>query len=229
MSKQAPTVEVDVISDVMCPWCYIGKKNLESAASQLGEIAIDVSWRPYQLDPTIPPGGKDRKEYLDAKFGGPEKAREIYKRVEDAGSAAGIGFRFDAIKVAPNTLDAHRVIRWAGGVSNEVQDRLVNRLFALYFEQGGNVGDTEILVSAAGECGMDEQLVRDLLASDQDKDAVIAEIGLAQQMGVTGVPCFIVGKKYAVMGAQPASTLVQAIRQVQAERAEEEQFGTGQG
>lgn len=224
MAEEVRTMDIDIISDVMCPWCYIGKKNLENAISGITDIKLNIHWRPYQLDPTLPPEGKDRRKYLEDKFGGPEKARDIYKRVEDAGKAAGIDFRFQAIEVSPNTLDAHRVIRWAGGQGDETQSKLVNRLFELYFLEGGNIGDHEVLAGAAELAGMDGALVRRLLASDADRDAVEAEIHQAQSMGVTGVPCFIVDRRYAVMGAQPSEVLAQAIRQADAENREEAEY-----
>ena len=227
MTNPTRTVEIDIVSDVMCPWCYIGKKNLEAAADELDGITLNIHWRPFQLDPTLPDKGKDRRQYLEDKFGGPEKARDIYKRVEDAGKAAGIDFRFQAIEVSPNTINAHRVIRWAGGQGDDIQGKLVNRLFELYFLEGGNIGDHEVLAGAAEHAGMDGALVRRLLASDADRDAVEAEIRQAQSMGVTGVPCFIIDRRYAVMGAQPSQVLAQAIRQSDAENREESQFSQG--
>ncbi len=214
------TISVDIVSDVMCPWCYIGKRNLESAAAALDGIEIEVRWRPYQLDATLPQEGKDRAVYLEEKFGGKERAREIYKRVEDAGAAAGIDFRFDDIKVSPNTLDAHRLIRWAGGLGVEAQNKVVERLFELYFEEGANIADPMVLSAVAEGAGMDGGVVRELLASDRDKAEVTAEIAQAQRMGVTGVPCFFIGDRYGVMGAQPPQALIEAIRQAADEKAD---------
>lgn len=218
------TVQIDVISDVMCPWCYIGKRHLEMAAEALEEIDVEIHWRPYQLDPTLPQEGKDRREYLNDKFGGEDRAGEIYQRVQDAGMEAGIDFKFDAIAVSPNTLDAHRLIRWAGGQGVDAQNAIVDRLFQLYFLEGANIGDTQVLADAAAECGLDGALVSQLLEGDQDKDAVQNEISTAQQMGVTGVPCFILDKRFAVMGAQPPASLAQVIRQAIAERSDEAQY-----
>ncbi len=206
-------VQVDVVSDVMCPWCYIGKRRLEEAVESLDGVDVEIRWRPFQLDATLPPEGRDRREYLETKFGGPERAKEIYARIEDAGRDENLDFDFQAIKVSPNTIDAHRVIRWAANEKGEVQDKLVEQLFKLYFMEGSNVGDHSVLIQAAKDAGMDEAIVGALLATDQDKDAVTQEIAVAQQMGVTGVPCFIIDNKYAVMGAQEAGHIAEAIKQ----------------
>ncbi|MEM7067525.1 MAG: DsbA family oxidoreductase [Pseudomonadota bacterium] len=205
-------LEIDVISDVMCPWCYIGKTNLDAAISQLPELEVEVRWRPYQLDATLPKEGKDRATYLNDKFGGEARAKEIYGRIKDAGKALGIDFNFEGMKVSPNTLDAHRVILWAGGQSAEIQNKLVERLFEIYFLEGGHIGDDEVLVKAAQFAGMDGEIVSSLLSTEDDKDRVQSEIGHAAEMGVQGVPCFIIDNKFAVMGAQPPEQMVEAMR-----------------
>jgi predicted DsbA family dithiol-disulfide isomerase len=217
MARQKITV--DVVSDVVCPWCYVGQKRLERAIQAVPEIDVEVRWRPYQLDPSIPPQGKDRRRYMLDKFGSEERIQQIHERIEGLGKAEGIDFAFDKIKVAPNTLDAHRVIRWAGGAGNGIQNDLVRRLFALNFEQGQNIGDAAVLIDAARDAGMDESLVMTLLPTDADKVEVEEEIATAARMGITGVPCFLLEEKYAVMGAQEAGTLADAIRQVAAEKA----------
>jgi predicted DsbA family dithiol-disulfide isomerase len=207
------TVSVDVISDVVCPWCYIGQKRLEKAADG-SDVAVDIRWRPYQLDATIPPEGKDRKAYMLAKFGSEERLRQIHDRIVPLGAAEGIDFHFEDIRIAANTLDAHRVIRWAASADPGVQNRVVKALFAANFEKGEYIADHAELARIAGENGMDASLVATLLASDADKDAVRAEIEQAQRMGVTGVPCFLLEGRYAVMGAQDVEVLADAIRQV---------------
>lgn len=210
---------IDVVSDAVCPWCYVGQKRLDKALAAVPEVEAVVSWRPFQLDPTIPPQGKDRRDYMLAKFGSDERLREIHARIEPLGEAEGIHFDFDAIKVSPNTLDAHRLIRWAGAAGNGVQNRLVRELFGLYFERGANIGDHAVLVGAARDSGMDASVVESLLPTDADRDTVSAEIATASRMGVTGVPCFLLENKYAVMGAQDAAALADAIRQVAAAKA----------
>lgn len=212
------SITVDVVSDVVCPWCFIGQKRLDKAIAASG-IDVHVNWRPFQLDPTIPPAGKDRRDYMLEKFGSEERIREIHARIEPLGVAEGIDFDFDAIKVAPNTLDAHRVIRWAGAAGEDVQNRLVRKLFQLNFEEGKNLGDPSVLTEAAREAGMDAAIVETLLPTDADVEAVRGEIATASRMGVTGVPCFLLEGKYAVMGAQDAATLADAIRQVATAKA----------
>jgi predicted DsbA family dithiol-disulfide isomerase len=208
------TISIDIISDVMCPWCYVGHKRLEKAISTLDDIDVEISWRPFQLDPTLPREGKDRQTYLNEKFGGKERAAGFYAQIEGAGKEEGIPFNFDAIKVSPNTLDAHRIIRWAASAGKDVQEKVVRRLFQLYFEEGANIADHEVLIKAARDAGMDSSIVETLLPTDADRDAVISEIRTAQQMGVSGVPCFIFEGRYAVMGAQDATVLADAISQI---------------
>ncbi|MER8476761.1 DsbA family protein [Mesorhizobium sp. M1163] len=212
------SITVDVVSDVVCPWCFIGQKRLDKAIAAV-DIDVHIRWRPFQLDPTIPPEGKNRRDYMVAKFGSEQRIREIHARIEPLGEAEGISFAFDAIKVAPNTLDAHRLIRWAGTAGEAVQNRLVRRLFQLNFEEGANLGDHAVLIEAAREACMDASVVETLLPTDADVEAVRTEIATASRMGISGVPCFLLEGKYAVMGAQDADTLADAIRQVAAAKA----------
>ncbi|MGA8603184.1 MAG: DsbA family oxidoreductase, partial [Beijerinckiaceae bacterium] len=157
---------IDIVSDVVCPWCYIGKRNLEAALAELPRDDIEIRWRPYQLDPTIPPEGIARRAYLERKFG--ERVDEIYTRVAAAGRDAGIDFAFDRIERSPNTLDAHRLIRWSQSVGKQVE--LVERLFRDFFVEGRDVGDRAVLIEAAGAVGMELDVVKRLLAGNADKD-----------------------------------------------------------
>jgi predicted DsbA family dithiol-disulfide isomerase len=211
------TVAIDVVSDVMCPWCYIGKRRLETAAAARPDIGLEVRWRPFQLDPTIPAEGMDRRLYLERKFGGAEAAERRYAPVRAAGEAEAIPFAFDQIRRSPNTINAHRLIRWAGQAG--VQDAMVERLFRLYFIEGGDLTDTAVLAQAASEVGLERALVERLLAGDSDVAEVSAEIEAAQSMGITGVPTFIVAGRYAVVGAHPAEVLSDAIAKAKAEMA----------
>ncbi len=219
------SISVDVVSDVVCPWCYIGQKRLDRAIAALDGIEVGVRWRPFQLDPSIPAGGMDRKAYMLAKFGSEEKLREIHTRIEALGQAEGIEFDFAAIGVSPNTIDAHRVIRWAGASGGNVQDRLVRGIFELYFERGANVGDHGVLVDAAREAGMDASVVAALLPTGADRDAVSTEVETASRMGISGVPCFLLEGRYAVMGAQDSATLADAMTEIAEAKARGELGG----
>lgn len=214
------SLAIDVVSDVVCPWCYVGQKRLEEAMALAPEIEVRLRWRPYQLDPDIPPEGHDRKAYMQAKFGDGGRLEEMQARLEELGRDAGIMFRFDDISRSPNTLDAHRLIRWAASADGaNAQNAVVKRLFQLYFEEGADVGDRQVLIDAARDAGMDAALVETLLATGADIDEVEAEIDTARRMGVTGVPCFLLENRYAIMGAQDAGTLADAMRQVAGAKA----------
>ncbi len=216
MDDAVEPIEIDVISDVMCPWCYIGKRRLEKALAMLPDVPVNVRWRPFQLDHTIPETGVDRQEYLSGKFGSAERADEIYENVRNAGREEQIPFEFEKITISPNTLNAHRIIRWA--MAEGVQDAVVERLFQLYFIEGANLTDINVLTDAAVDAGLDRFVVERLLAGDADKAETQAEIAQARQMGVTGVPAFIIGNRYAVMGAREPEAIAQAIAEVAKER-----------
>jgi predicted DsbA family dithiol-disulfide isomerase len=211
-------ITIDIVSDAVCPWCYIGKRNLEAALADLPGVEAEIHWRPYQLDPTIPPEGVDRKAYLQRKFG--PRVGEIYGRVTEAGAAAGLSFAFEQIARSPNTLDAHRLIRWS--MSAGRQDAIVERLFRDFFIDGKDIGDRGVLLAAARDCGMDPEIVSGLLDSDADKDLVRNEIAQAQDLGVTGVPFYILNGKFGLPGAQPSDVLKRAIGRA-IERGEEGQ------
>jgi predicted DsbA family dithiol-disulfide isomerase len=213
MSASGEPVEIDVVSDVVCPWCFVGKRRLDQAVAVAG-LPLAVSWRPYQLDPTIPPEGRNRRDYMQAKFGSAEKIKHIQERLEGIGEEVGIAFAFDRIAVSPNTLDAHRLIRWAGETG--VDGQIVEALFQAYFVDGRDIGDRDVLTDVAGAHGMDRNAVAARLASDEDRDAVRQEIHAAQQIGVTGVPTFILAGRYALVGAQPTEEIVAALQSVAA-------------
>jgi predicted DsbA family dithiol-disulfide isomerase len=151
---------------------------------------------------------------MRAKFGDGDRLKQVHARLEETGRAEGIAFDFDAIKISPNTLDAHRLIRWAASAGDDIQGKVARRLFQLYFEEGQNIGDHQVLIEAARESGMDEAVARTLLATDADKEEVRTEIATASRMGITGVPCFLIEGRYAVMGAQETAALADAIRKV---------------
>ncbi|WP_288429481.1 DsbA family protein [uncultured Agrobacterium sp.] len=215
-------IVIDVVSDMVCPWCYLGKARLDLALAEVqDEISVDINWRPYQLNPDYPPEGVDQKAELEKKLGGKERVDQIHGTLTELGKEVGIDYNFDAIKIGPNTLDAHRLSLWAHSEGRELQDKIVTALFKANFEEGRNIGDHAVLIDIAGENGMDRELVRRLLNSDADKDTIKAEIDAAQQMGVSGVPFFILDQKYAVSGAQTQDVLINALRDIAKMKAEE--------
>jgi len=201
-------LEIDVISDVVCPWCYLGKRKLDAAMKQVEAFAYDVRWRPFQLDPTIPPEGIARSEYMSRKFGA-EKIAAIHARLEEAGQEEGLSFAFDKITRSPNTLDAHRLIRWAQPSGK--QSDIVELLFNLYFVEGQDIGDRNVLIDVARQAGLDADLITRLFVEGVDIVPVQEEMSTAARMGISGVPFFIFCGKYAVSGAQPVDALVGVI------------------
>lgn len=216
MNATPQSLEIDIVSDVMCPWCYVGKRRLEKALSLRPDIQYDIRWRPFQLDPTIPPEGIDRKEYLQKKFGD-AAGGEMYDALKEAGKVEGIPFAFKDIEISPNTINAHRLIKW--GATAGVQNEIVEALFEGYFTKGANLVDKAYLADLAEDAGMEKPIVERLLDGDADVELVQEEIALAQRMGVTGVPCFILGNRVVVMGAQDAEVLARAIDQALVEKA----------
>lgn len=220
------TVTIDVVSDVVCPWCYLGKKRLEQAIQSVcDEVEVAVTFRPYQLNPDMPSQGVDHKKHLAEKLGGAEAVERTHRKLAELGHEAGIDFHFDAIATSPNTLDAHRLMRWAMIEGAEVQNRLTLALFKAYFEEGRDIGDRAVLLDIAEAAGMDRAVVSALFSAGADVDSVKEEIGIAREMGVTGVPCFIIDNKYAVMGAQSSEVLAGALREVAALKKSETATG----
>jgi predicted DsbA family dithiol-disulfide isomerase len=219
VDQQVGAMQIDVISDTVCPWCFIGKRRLMRAMEQRPGIAFDVKWRPYRLDPTVPRGGMDRQAYMRAKFGEDRmKIVEMHKLIAEEGAKDGIEFDFAAIARRPDTLDSHRLIRWAE--ANGVQDDVVERLFIAYFENGEDIGEIRVLADIADICGMDGVEVAQMLESDADIALVEREDQIAHEMGVTGVPAMIFGNRLAVSGAREPELLLSVIDQV-AEMAEQ--------
>jgi predicted DsbA family dithiol-disulfide isomerase len=200
---------IDMVSDVVCPWCFIGKRRLEKAIALKPEIPVVVRFRPYFLNPWVTREGISREDYLTTKFGSPERYRDIAQRVAQAAAAEGLTYALDKIKRQPNTLDCHRLILWAGESGNA--GRMKQRLMDLYFTEGGDLTDRDVLVRAAADCGLDADLVRQRLAGDTDVARVEREAESAKEAGIEGVPCFIFGGLMAVSGAQAPEHLAQAI------------------
>lgn len=217
MSDNQP-VRIDVVSDVVCPWCFIGKRRLEKALALRPGVAVEVHWRPYFLNDWIPREGMSREQYLTTKFGSPERYKGIAQRVTAAAAEEGLTYAPDKMKRQPNTLDCHRLIRWAEGIGKTAE--MKQKLMDLYFTQGADLTDRDTLVKAAADVGLDADTVRAALAIDQDVAEVEQEAQSAKAAGIEGVPCFIFGGKFAVSGAQSPEYLADAIdRMAQAGQA----------
>lgn len=218
MSSQQP-VRIDVVSDVVCPWCFIGKRRLEQAIAMKPDIPVEVHWRPYFLNDWIPREGISREQYLTTKFGSPARYKDIAQRVAAAAAQEGLVYAMDKISRQPNTTDAHRLIRWASGIGKAAE--MKQRLMDLYFTEGADLTNNAVLVQAAADVGLDPEDVRAALASDQDVGAVAQEAQSAKEAGIEGVPCFIFGGKFAVSGAQSPEYLAEAIERVARSEAAE--------
>ena len=218
-----PRLTIDVISDVVCPWCFIGRRRLGIALAQFGasepRVRPLVSWHPFQLNPDLPPEGIDRGAYLAEKFGSAHRAADIYERVRAAGTSVGIDFAFDRIARQPNTLDAHRLISWAQAQGSA--EELVERLFRAYFLEGRFIGDREALAAIAGEASLSAEAARAYLASSEGTEAIAQMDRRVRELGVTGVPFFIFGGRIAVSGAQEPAVLVGAMTDAVRETDEE--------
>ena len=216
MTASFAPLSIDIVSDVVCPWCYIGKRHVEAAVSRWREkhpdAAVNIRWHPFQLNPDLPREGTDRKGYLEAKFGGPERAKEIYARVAAAGRNAGLDLNFDGIKRQPNTLAAHALIAYAQTADDGAHaDAVAERLFKAYFVDGQFIGDPEVLVAIAAECGLNAEATRAVLSERATLDQIAALDASVRQQGVTGVPFFIFNQKVALSGAQPPEVLLDAM------------------
>ena len=213
--------QIDVISDVVCPWCFIGKRNLERALETWQAKHPDetptVRWHPFQLNPQLPESGVPRKKYLEDKFGGAERAKEIYARVSAAGKRAGIDFAFDSIQVQPNTIGAHRLMHYAA--EHGSQDAMAEVIFRRYFLEGADLTNKETLAQIAQQAGLDRDEVATYLASDTDRDLIEEQDRRARAIGVEGVPFFIINQRLALSGAQPPDVIVEAMEKAREELA----------
>ena len=205
-------VRIDIVSDVVCPWCFIGKKRLEDAVAMKPDVPVELHWRPYFLNPWVPAEGMTRDDYLAAKFGSPDRYKQIAGRVSAAAAAEGLTYAVDKMKRQPNTRDCHRLILWAQAIGKAPQ--MKQRLMDLYFTEGADLSDCEVLVKAAADVGLDATTIRHRLASDADIDLVEQAANSAKEAGIDGVPTFIIGGVAAISGAQDPQVLANAIEQV---------------
>ena len=199
-------MQIDIYSDTVCPWCFIGKRRLEKAMASRPELDLDIVWRPFQLNPNMPAGGMDRQAYLANKFGGAQRAGQFYDLIDRAGRGDGLDFQFQRINVTPNSLDSHRLIKFGRAAGR--QDPIVEALFRAYFLDGWDIGEMDVLVEVAEACGLDGASTRAFLESDQDVQQTKSEDLKARRMGIDGVPFFVVNRKYAVAGAQEAEAFL---------------------
>jgi len=204
-------IRIDIVSDVICPWCYIGKRRLERALAAEPPGTVEIGWRPFQLNPEMPPEGMSRKDYLRAKFGDSDGG-DRYKHVIAAGLEEGIPFAFDRMQRTPNTVRAHRLNRFAERAGH--QEAVVEALFQAYFVHARDVGDIDTLVDIASVCGLDADTVRAYLVSDEDDELIREEDAFARKIGIHGVPCFVVERKFMVSGAQPPEVFAQVFQRV---------------
>jgi predicted DsbA family dithiol-disulfide isomerase len=216
------TLRIDIISDVVCPWCFIGKRNLDAALrmyrAQYPEAEAPViRWLPFQLNPDLPVEGMPRSEYTSQKFGGPDNAREIYARVAAAGANAGIAFEFGRIAVQPNTLQAHRVVHFAA--RENIQHEVVESLFQGYFLEGCDLTSDETLADLAARGGLNRNELLKYLGTEEDRDLIVRQDAHARQIGIQGVPFFIVAERLGVSGAQPPGVLFEVMEQARSEPA----------
>ena len=193
-------IQIDLFSDVICPWCFIGKRRLERALKIRSNPRVDINWRAFQLNPDMPKNGIAREQYIEAKFGGPERAQGIYDNIRRVGETEGLEFRFDKIKRTPNTILAHRLISWSKHL--KISDLVVERLFKAYFFEGLDIGSVETLIELLEELEINTEAFKSYIKTDNGIDEVSNETRFAYEHGITGVPCFIFDKKYSVSGAQ---------------------------
>ena len=208
---------IDVYSDAVCPWCYVGKRRLERALTEFGGD-VRVTWRPFQLNPTMPKEGMDRTAYLEAKFGSLDAFRQLEEHVQAAGASERITFAFEKIARTPNTFAAHRLI-WLGEREG-CQDAVVDALFRGYFEEGADIGSIAVLVQLAAQAGLPGESVERFLRSDEGTAEVKAEESAGHKLGIRGVPYFVVDGTYAISGAQPVDIFVSALKRVAGDRAQ---------
>ncbi|WP_197915966.1 DsbA family oxidoreductase [Thiosulfatihalobacter marinus] len=212
-------IKLDILSDPICPWCYIGKARLEKALGAEPDHPFAIEWHPFQLNPDMPSQGMDRREYLETKFGGRENALRVYGEIDKHAREEGLDIDFAAIQRTPNTINAHRLIHWAGIEGK--QNAIVDALFKAYFREGRDIGNTEVLCDLADSAGLDAAVIGKLLASDADIDNIRQRDTHSREMGVNSVPTFIIANQHAVPGAQPADLWRKVIGELRDQQAAE--------
>ena len=210
---------IDLFSDPICPWCFIGKRRVEAALASRPEVSVEINWHTYQLNPMMPREGMSRQEYLDLKFGNPDNAKRLYANISTVGEQVGISFEFSKIRRMPNTLTAHRLIRYAKDFGAEIQSQIVEHLFNAYFVNGDDISNIEILVKLGSQSGIPKDDLYEHLESEKDLEAVKLEDIEARQLGVQGVPFYILDKQYAISGAQEPEAFQPILDMLAAQKA----------
>lgn len=210
-------IRLDIISDIACPWCYVGKACLDRALEAHADHPFTIEWHPFQLNPEMPKEGMDRRAYMEAKFGGKDGAVRAYAPLVEHAERAGVDLNLDRIVKTPNTLDAHRLIHWAGLEGR--QTPMVASLFRALWRDGRDVGDADVLADIAGEVGLDRAMMRRLLDGDGDVEEIRARDAHARERGVTGVPTFVIANQHVLQGAQPTETWAKIIEELSAQLA----------
>ncbi len=211
-------IGIDIVSDVVCPWCFIGKRRLEKAIAQLEGHRVHITWRPFELNPDMPRGGMARPDYVIRKFGGEDRARRLYASITETGRSEGILFRFDRIRRTPSSVDAHRLVRYAARFGQA--DAMIEALFSAHFTDGLDIGDHALLVAIAASCGLDGAAARRFLAGNDEVDAVHADNLRAHRLGINGVPCFVISGRHAIAGAQEPEVIERLLDVAAVEAAE---------
>ena len=196
---------IEVVHDLVCPWCFLGQRRLMRTLRRRPDLLTDITWRPFLLNPDMPRGGMARADYIIRKFGGEERARRLYASITEIGKAEGISFRFDLVRRTPSSVDAHRLVRFAG--SYGLATEMVEALFATHFTEGRDIGDLAVLVETAVMIGLDASETQRFLLSDTETDSIHAENLRAHRLGINGVPCFVIGDGHAIAGAQECEVI----------------------
>ncbi|VCU58620.1 2-hydroxychromene-2-carboxylate isomerase/DsbA-like thioredoxin domain [Tritonibacter mobilis] len=218
MTQPLAHVKLDILSDPICPWCYIGKTHLDRALADAPDHPFVVEWHPFQLNPDMPEGGMDRRTYLETKFGGKDNAVKVYAQIADHAREAGVEINFEAMQRTPNTIDAHRLIHWAGLEAK--QSAIVDALFQAYFVDGKDIGDTNVLADLAEHVGMERAVVEKLLEGDSDIEEIRSRDAHSRKMGVNSVPTFIIANQHVVPGAQQPELWAQVIADIRSQLSE---------
>jgi predicted DsbA family dithiol-disulfide isomerase len=205
LARPPARLTVEVVHDLVCPWCYLGLRRLARTLRRRPDLLTDITWRPFLLNPDMPRAGLPRADYVVRKFGGEDRARRLYASITEIGRAEGVNFRFERIRRTPSSVDAHRLVRWAATQGGDAE--IVEALFAAHFSDGRDIGDVQVLAAIATACGLDGLSARTFLLGDAETDGVHAENLRAHRLGINGVPCFVVGGRHAIAGAQEPEVL----------------------